>query len=213
MWKVTIYFYTENCFPQHEYDSATFTRISVYVTGIVFFSFYDAVIILEYTASILGWLMSDEFQRIWNELSWCERRIIPTYAWEDSLKQRKTSSRIGGGPTGIASEHFQSEIYNVATTTVCWVVNSVIFEFLFPLIVIKMCERLLTFQIPGLLWLNFDVLFMDAWADYWCKTFETFHQVLTNYTRLYEGNYTPINPALRCCNCLVVHGTRVSAQL
>jgi hypothetical protein len=38
-------------------------------------------------------------------------------------------------------------------------------------------------------------------------------QVLTNYTRLYEGNYIPINPKLRGCNCLVASRAEVSVQL
>jgi hypothetical protein len=37
-------------------------------------------------------------------------------------------------------------------------------------------------------------------------------QVLTNYTRLYEGNYMPINPKLRGCNCLVAPRTEVSVE-
>jgi hypothetical protein len=37
-------------------------------------------------------------------------------------------------------------------------------------------------------------------------------QVLTNYTRLYEGNYTPINPTLCGCNCLAAPRTMVSVE-
>jgi hypothetical protein len=35
-------------------------------------------------------------------------------------------------------------------------------------------------------------------------------QVLTNYTRLYEGNCMPIKPKLRSCNCLVAPSIEVS---